>query len=301
MDGTEPTTASEVYSQPLTMTENVVLKALAVNPKLFTSAVSIYEVNWFKVNAPEVVFDGIFVTMTTSTPDARIYYSLDGTTPTEESLRYTGTLTMTQTCTVKAIGIKENFNSSSVVTNMFDKDANTVGIPRFNRNGNILSITTETTVDGTIIYYTTDGTEPSAESQKYEGAFEVTENQTVKALALNAKLFDSEVATYTVDWFKVATPVLTLNGNTLTMSCTTPDAVIYSEYDEAPTEKSPVYSGPITLVDNRLVFAVAVKANFHDSEVAMTSPDMFVCTQPTFDYNGRYLQIQTGENMDDIG
>ncbi len=298
MDGTEPTTASEVYSQPLTMTENVVLKALAVNPKLFTSAVSTYEVNWFKVNAPEVVFDGIFVTMTTSTPDARIYYSLDGTTPTEESLRYTGTLTMTQTCTVKAIGIKENFNNSSVVTNMFDKDANTVGIPRFNRNGNVLSITTETTVDGTNIYYTTDGSEPSAESQKYEGAFEVMENQTIKALALNAKLFTSEVATYDVDWFKAATPVLTLSGNTLTMSCTTPDAVIYYEYDEAPTTKSAVYSAPITLVDNRMVYAMAVKNNFHDSEVATVAPDLFVCTQPTFAYNGRYLQIQTGENMD---
>ena len=298
MDGTEPTTASEVYSQPLTMTENVVLKALAVNPKLFTSAVSTYEVNWFKVNAPEVVFDGIFVTMTTSTPDARIYYSLDGTTPTEESLRYTGTLTMTQTCTVKAIGIKENFNNSSVVTNMFDKDANTVGVPRFSRNGNVISITTETVFDGTNIYYTTDGTEPSAESKKYEGAFEVTENTILKAVALNDKLYPSDVATYDVDWFKVTTPVLTLNGNTLTMSCTTPDAVIYYEYDEAPTTKSAVYSGPITLVDNRMVYAMAVKNNFHDSEVATVAPDLFVCTQPTFAYNGRYLEVQTGENMD---
>ena len=298
MDGTEPTTASEVYSQPLTMTENVVLKALAVNPKLFTSAVSTYEVNWFKVNAPEVVFDGIFVTMTTSTPDARIYYSLDGTTPTEESLRYTGTLTMTQTCTVKAIGIKENFNNSSVVTNMFDKDANTVGVPRFSRNGNNISITTETVVEGTNIYYTTDGTEPSAESQKYEGVFEVTENQMLKAVALNDKLYPSEVASYNVDWFKAATPVLTLSGNTLTMSCSTPDAVIYYEYDEAPTTKSAVYSAPITLVDNRVVFAIAVKNNFHDSEVATVAPDLFVCTQPTFSYNGRYLEIQTGEGMD---
>jgi hypothetical protein len=151
--------------------------------------------------------------------------------------------------------------------------------------------------EGTTIYYTLDGTTPTTESAVYTAPIQVIENGPLKAMAVNPKLFDSEVATYTVDWFKVATPVLSLSGNTLTMNCATPDAVIYYEYDEEPTEKSPVYSAPITLVDNRLVFAVAVKANFHDSEVAMTSPEMFVCTQPTFAYNGRYLQIETGEGM----
>ena len=296
-DGTTPTTASSVFTEPIEVEQNITIKALATNDKLFTSDVADYEVNWFKVETPVIAFDGIFATITCSTPNSRIYYTLDGSSPTAESLYYTDAITMTASCTVKAIAMRDNFNNSAVMSVSFDKASNTISTPQFVRNGNEVTVKV-TQTEGTTIYYTLDGTTPTTESTVYTTPVQVVENGTLKAMAVNPKLFDSEVATYTVDWFKVATPVLTLNGNTLTMSCTTPDAVIYYEYDEAPTTKSAVYSAPITLVDNRMVYAMAVKNNFHDSEVATVAPDLFVCTQPTFAYNGRYLEVQTGENMD---
>ena len=296
-DGTTPTTASSVFAEPIEVEQNITIKALAVNDKLFASEVADYEVNWFKVETPVIVFDGIFATITCSTPNSRIYYTLDGSSPTAESLYYTDAVTMTASCTVKAIAMRDNFNNSAVMSVSFDKASNTISTPQFVRNGNEVTVKV-TQTEGTTIYYTLDGTTPTTESTVYTTPVQVVENGTLKAMATNPKLFTSEVATYDVDWFKVTTPVLTLNGNTLTMSCTTPDAVIYYEYDEAPTTKSAVYSGPITLVDNRMVYAMAVKNNFHDSEVATVAPDLFVCTQPTFAYNGRYLEVQTGENMD---
>ena len=296
-DGTTPTTASSVFTEPIEVGQNITIKALATNDKLFTSDVADYEVNWFKVETPVIAFDGIFATITCSTPNSRIYYTLDGSSPTAESLYYTDAITMTASCTVKAIAMRDNFNNSAVMSVSFDKASNTISTPQFVRNGNEVTVKV-TQTEGTTIYYTLDGTTPTTESTVYTTPVQVVENGTLKAMATNPKLFTSEVATYDVDWFKVTTPVLTLNGNTLTMSCTTPDAVIYYEYDEAPTTKSAVYSGPITLVDNRMVFAIAVKNNFHDSEVATVAPDLFVCTQPTFSYNGRYLEIQTGEGMD---
>ena len=296
-DGTTPTTASSVFTEPIEVEQNITIKALATNDKLFTSDVADYEVNWFKVETPVIAFDGIFATITCSTPNSRIYYTLDGSSPTAESLYYTDAVTMTASCTVKAIAMRDNFNNSAVMSVSFDKASNTISTPQFVRNGNEVTVKV-TQTEGTTIYYTLDGTTPTTESTVYTTPVQVVENGTLKAMATNPKLFTSEVATYDVDWFKVTTPVLTLNGNTLTMSCTTPDAVIYYEYDEAPTTKSVVYSGPITLVDNRMVYAMAVKNNFHDSEVATVAPDLFVCTQPTFAYNGRYLEVQTGENMD---
>ena len=296
-DGTTPTTASSVFTEPITVDQNITIKALATNDKLFTSDVADYEVNWFKVETPVIAFDGIFATITCSTPNSRIYYTLDGSSPTAESLYYTDAVTMTASCTVKAIAMRDNFNNSAVMSVSFDKASNTISTPQFVRNGNEVTVKV-TQTEGTTIYYTLDGTTPTTESTVYTTPVQVVENGTLKAMATNPKLFTSDVATYDVDWFKVTTPVLTLNGNTLTMSCTTPDAVIYYEYDEAPTTKSAVYSGPITLVDNRMVYAMAVKNNFHDSEVATVAPDLFVCTQPTFAYNGRYLEVQTGENMD---
>ena len=297
LDGTTPTTASAIYTEPVQMTENCTLKVLAMNDKLFTSEVAEYEVNWFKVETPVIAFDGIFATMTCATPNSRIYYTLDGTSPTAESFLFTSAVTMTASCTVKAIAIRDNFNNSAVTSVSFDKASNTVAMPQFKRNGNLITITTTTETEGTTIYYTVDGSDPTAESAVYSEPVQMVENCTLKAVALNEKLFTSEISSFNIDWFKVETPVLAISGNTLTMSCATPGAVIYYEYDDVPTLKSAVYNGPITLVDNRSVFAIAVKMNFNDSEMAGANPDIFVCTEPTFAYNGRYLQVETGEGM----
>lgn len=62
-------------------------------------------------------------------------------------------------------------------------------------------ITMSATIDGTKIYYTTDGTEPSQESILYEGAFKVTKTgTTVKAVAI-ADGYDNVTAeaTYTIE------------------------------------------------------------------------------------------------------
>ena len=61
-------------------------------------------------------------------------------------------------------------------------------------------ITMSATIDGTKIYYTTDGKEPSASSTLYEGAFKVTQSgTTVKAVAI-ADGYDNVTAeaTYTI-------------------------------------------------------------------------------------------------------
>ena len=46
------------------------------------------------------------ITITCETEDAVIYYTTDGTEPTTESTQYTGPFTLSETCTVKAIGVK---------------------------------------------------------------------------------------------------------------------------------------------------------------------------------------------------
>ena len=296
-DGTEPTAYSTPYTAPFEVTENMTVKAIATSPKLFASTVATFEVDWFKVEAPVMTFDGFLLILACETPGSRIYYTTDGTTPTEESLRYTDVLTMNESCTVKAIAVKENFNNSAVVTQLFDRAVNVVATPTLTREGNTVKMATTTTQEGTVIYYTTDGSEPTAESARYTTPIETTENMTVKAIAMNDKLFPSGTATFEVDWFKVEAPVISMDGKTVTITCETPGAIIYYALGEEPTTASAIYGQPIQLVDNREVRAFAVKRNFKDSETVATAPDLFVCEDVTFAYNGRYLTMQTGEGM----
>ena len=54
------------------------------------------------------------VTLTSSTDGATIYYTTDGTDPTEASTQYTGSITVSETTTIKAIAVKEGMDNSTV-------------------------------------------------------------------------------------------------------------------------------------------------------------------------------------------
>lgn len=57
-----------------------------------------------------------------------------------------------------------------------------------------LQVTMTCATEGATIYYTTDGTQPTTGSSRYQGAFEVTIPATVKAIAVKSGMADSEVA-----------------------------------------------------------------------------------------------------------
>ena len=46
------------------------------------------------------------------TQDAQIYYTLNGDTPTAESIKYTGSFKISKTTTVKAVAVKEGMGTS---------------------------------------------------------------------------------------------------------------------------------------------------------------------------------------------
>jgi len=56
------------------------------------------------------------VTISTKTEDATIYYTTDGSEPTENSTAYTKPITVSETTTIKAIAVKEDYNNSSVAS-----------------------------------------------------------------------------------------------------------------------------------------------------------------------------------------
>ena len=74
-------------------------------------------------DASSTVATGTQVTITCTTVDATIHYTLDGSTPTAECTTYTGAITLTESTTVKAIAIKAGYKNSSIATSIY-----TVGV-----------------------------------------------------------------------------------------------------------------------------------------------------------------------------
>ncbi|MDM5316940.1 DUF6359 domain-containing protein [Fictibacillus sp. b24] len=61
-----------------------------------------------------IVSKGSSVSLSTTTPDAAIYYTVDGSNPTTDSTLYTAPITINEDITIKAIAVKEGLKNSSI-------------------------------------------------------------------------------------------------------------------------------------------------------------------------------------------
>ncbi|MDP4276477.1 MAG: chitobiase/beta-hexosaminidase C-terminal domain-containing protein, partial [Bacteroidota bacterium] len=145
------------------------------------------------------------VTLSTITAGASVYYTTDGTVPTASSLLYSGPLTFTDTCTVKAIAIKQGYDNSSIATAaVLIKQQ--LAVPSISltatESGKTVTITG---AEGATVYYTTNGGTPVvAKAVKYTEPFTLTRPCTVKAMAVQDGKLNSDIASekITIDGYK---------------------------------------------------------------------------------------------------
>ncbi len=94
------------------------------------------------------------------------------------------------------------------------------------------NVTIACTTEGATIYYTIDGTNPTANSATYSTALAISETTTVKAIAMKQGMNDSEIATatYTIN---IVPPTPTLTFNKLTSHTDVTNEGIYMIVDVA--------------------------------------------------------------------
>ena len=159
------------------------------------------------------------------------------------------------------------FGNSEGVTlslNLADMDALKPTIA-FDMDSHVVSISCK--AEGATIFYTIDGTTPTAESTLYKEPFVLDKNCTVKAIATWSGAFASPVATMGIDIFDVATPVIAHDGKSITITCATEGAIIYYTLDGTePTTESTIYVEPFIVSDNCTIKAIAIKEGWHDSQ-----------------------------------
>ena len=128
--------------------------------------------------------ENVTVTITAQEEGADIYYTTDGTVPTQiTGTKYEGPFTLTTSAMVKAVAILDDVPSS-------------IAEKEFKRIPTVPVISTEsTTFDESItvtitaeedaaIYYTTDGSDPTSSSELYNEPLTFTETTTLKVIAV---------------------------------------------------------------------------------------------------------------------
>ena len=224
------------------------------------------------------VNSGTSVTISCATEGAKIYYTTDGTEPTASGTEYKAAISVTPPITLKAIAVKDGMNDSAVASASYTIKG-TVATPAFSVESGAVdsgtSVTITCSTDGAKIYYTTDGSEPTASSAEYTAAISVTPPMTLKAIAVKSGMNDSAVASasYTIKG-TVATPAFSVasgavnSGTEVTITCSTEGAKIYYTTDGSdPTAESTAYTGAISITEAVTLKAIAVKDGMNNSAV----------------------------------
>ena len=143
------------------------------------------------------------VTISTTTGDATIYYTTDGTTPTISSNVYSTPITIDVAKTIKAFAVKDGHPDSDVATAEYTI-AEPCATPTFSVEAGEVAkgttVTISTTTEDATIYYTTDGSTPTISSTLYSNPITINAAITLKAIAVKDNMANSEVAeaSYTV-------------------------------------------------------------------------------------------------------
>jgi hypothetical protein len=151
------------------------------------------------LNPGSELFPGsIQVKITDGTPGTSIYYTTDGSTPTQASTLYTTPITVSATTTINAIAAEAGYLDSGVASATYTLETQT-SEPSISPAGGTYASTQTViltkTMPGEVIYYTLDGSTPTTGSPKYKTALKISATTTVKALAIASGLSPSNVLT----------------------------------------------------------------------------------------------------------
>ncbi len=216
------------------------------------------------------------VEISSATLGATIYYTTDGTNPSQSSNIYVTPLTISSPVTIKAIAYKFGWAYSETKEAIFTFQP---GSPAVYPPGGIYDATLDVTLSpsliGSEIRYTLDNSDPTETSALYTAPVLIDSSKILKAIAIKTGMENSEIAIAQYN-LKVPDPYPDLGGGyyktgkTITLSCNTSAAQIkYKLVDlDVTNDLTPDinYTVPINITTTKKLICMATKAGFEDSD-----------------------------------
>ena len=205
-DGTDPTSTSPLYSGALTFGTTTTLKAAGFRTGWTTSSIlnQTYRMNFGQLAPPTIApAAGTYTSSVTvslsSISGATIYYTTNGTTPSQFSTLYTAPFAVSSSLTVKAIAMHPDYTTSGVASTVYTiAVANPTFSPAAGTYPATQLITVSDATAGATIRYTLDGRDPTdTDPIIASGATLTIGNYTLKARASKSGCTTSGVTTAT--------------------------------------------------------------------------------------------------------
>ncbi|MDR1497468.1 MAG: immunoglobulin domain-containing protein [Puniceicoccales bacterium] len=308
-DGSDVTEASPIYSEPFVLRLSKTIKARAFKSGAIPSfiATAVFNITYPNTVAP-ITFtpeggtyeNSVVVEISTTTPDATIRYTNNGSEVTEESPTYTRPITLKRSSTLKARGYKSKHNPTAEATSAYEVlELPVADRPIITITGDLLpedeggdgltyigppTVTISKILPTDVLRYTIDSSSVTEESPLYEAPFIVTRSTRVRARSWREGHTPSDVreVVVKVSPIPVATPRITPGGGTYVNSVSvkldsdTTRAYLYYTTDgsdvsvlnsygvEVPSANATRYTGPFNLVSNDAESFFTVKVQGFD-------------------------------------
>jgi hypothetical protein len=260
---------------------------------------------------------GSAIQLTSNKSNTVIYYTLDGSIPTEKSAKYNPAvgISITDSRTLKYIAVAPRRLKTSAVTKTYtvasEPEIPQLAAPTFSvtsdDEGN--DTVTMTALSGAYIYYTEDGSTPTTNSQRYSTPIQIMAgtNKTIKAKAVKSGYTDSNVTTSIYGVTILGTlqrPGIQLSGTTNEageyISSVTVEirdtndgisgvSLYYTTDDSTPTTSSTLYDRPISFNATDTIKVKAFASGYRASDTVTESFTIGVATQvatPTITISG---------------
>ena len=235
------------------------------------------------------------ITIASPTSGSVLYCTTDGSTPTASSPQCSEPMTISKSETVKALAIAPGQTPSPVATAAYTINLPGAAAPVFSPAGGgyatAQTVTITDTIGGALIYYTTDGSTPTAASTQYDGPITVSSTETINAIALAGDYGLSAVAMAS---YTIATPAPgpTISGPggittttygvpiSVALADTDSNATIYYAIGTPATTESTQYSGPIIVSASETINAIAIDLPGGYSQSTMSSQSFITLDAP---------------------